>query len=253
MQPVTLSRLQDDLSAWLQTGDPALTARFGDDAAPGLAVYLNNYRLQLLGCLEEAFPHALRWLGEERFWAAARQHIMSCPPVSWTLDAYPQTFAATIEQHFPDEPVVADLVRLEWAISVAFVAADVAPLTRAQFTDLDWDGVALRQGAGAQFLAQRTNAVAIWSALSRDEAPPAAELLEEVRSVLVWRSEETPFFRTLDADEVEIFASLEQPRRFTAICEALVARIGHEPGIARAGQLLARWADDGAVAVAAGP
>ena len=151
------------------------------------------------------------------------------------------------------KPVVADLVRLEWSISVAFVAADVAPLTRAQFTELDWDGVALRQGAGAQILAQRTNAVAIWSALSRDEAPPAAELLEEVRSVLVWRSEETPFFRTLDADEVEIFASLEQPRRFTAICEALVARIGHEPGIARAGQLLARWADDGAVAVAAGP
>jgi hypothetical protein len=247
---LSLARLQEAMKQWLETGDPDYTAYLGDAARPGLDVYLNNYRTQLLHCLDQAFPRTHAWLGSERFHAAARCHIMAQPPSAWTLDAYPASFAAEVGSLFPDDLVTHEIVRLELALADAQTAADRPPLTRAMFVDLHWDHVALAHASGGQVLRQFSNAAEIWSALSRAESPPAAQTAEGPAGILVWRSKWVPCFRTLDPDEAELFAQMTTPLPFTDICTQLERMLGEQAALERAGRLLARWADDEAVSIA---
>lgn len=245
---MNLSAIQSVMGDWLRTGDPACANQFGDSARPGLEVYLNTYRMQLLQCLAEVYPKTLEWLGDERFYAAARQHIMAQPPTSWTLDAYPASFAASITSLCPGDAVTAELVQLEHALDECQTAADLAPLTRAMFTRLDWEYVELSPAAGAQLLVHHSNAEAIWSALARLESRPAGRTTENPAHILVWRSGWVPCFRVLDINEAAFFERLLiAPMSFTAVCAGLEQQLGQRAAIERAGLLLARWADEGSV------
>ena len=53
-------------------------------------------------------------------------HVARVPPSSWTLDAYPRDFPATLAPLYPDDPEVAELAVLELALAEAFVGADAA-------------------------------------------------------------------------------------------------------------------------------
>ena len=234
---------------WLETGDPDYVAHLGVAARPGLDVYLNNYRTQLLHCLDQTFPRTLAWLGINEFHTAARRHIIAQPPSSWTLDAYPASFAAEVGTLFPDDPVTQEIVRLELALDDAQTAADRLPLTRAMFVDLDWDVVALTHASGGQVLRHFSNAAGIWSALSHAESPPAAKTADVPIDILVWRSHWNPCFRVLDADEAELFAQMASPLAFTDICIQLEQKLGEQAALERAGLLLARWADDATVSI----
>lgn len=238
------------MKEWLETGDPDCADRLGDAARPGLDVYLNNYRTQLLNCLDQAFHRTRAWLGSDQFLRTARCHITAHPPSAWTLDAYPASFAAEIAALFPDDPVTHEIVRLELALGDAQTAADRLPLTRAMFVDLDWDIVALTHASGGQVLRHFSNAAEIWSALSRAESPPVGKTADVPIDILVWRSHWDPCFRALDADEAELFAQMITPLRFTDICTQLEQKLGEQAAVERAGLLLARWADDEAVSIA---
>lgn len=250
---MNLAGLQQSIRAWLETGDPDYVADLGGAARPGLNVYLNNYRTQLLHCLDQVFPLTRSWLGIDQFHKGARCHIMAQPPVAWTLDAYPASFAAEVGTLFPEDAVAPELAELELALSDAQTAADRLPLTRDMFTDLDWELVALTHASGGRVLRHTSNAAEIWSALSRAESPPAAKKAESPIDNLVWRSHWDPCFRVLDADEAEIFAQITTPLPFTDICVQLEQKHGAQAGIERAGLLLARWADDQAVSIVSPP
>ncbi|MEO0062904.1 MAG: hypothetical protein RLZZ08_1464 [Pseudomonadota bacterium] len=246
---MTLADIQRQFETWLVTGNDAPGGCLGPDAAAGLGVYLNNYRSQLVDCLHTAFPCAVQWIGEDDFLAACRAHIMGHPPHHWNLDSYPASFAAQAAALFPDSPVSCELLELEQALSEAMVAADRAPLTRESLPVINWEAASITHAAGGRIVLHRTNAAQIHAALVRGQQPPEAVRQAEPAHVLIWRERFTPCFRVLDADEAAILASLEQPQTFIAICERLVDQLGESAGIARAGALLARWADDQAVSV----
>lgn len=248
---MNLAEHQQAMREWLETGEPDRAARFGPQAPRGLGVYLNNYRTQLLDCLEAAFPRTMEWLGAAEFRQAARSHIMAHPPTAWTLADYPATFLAALQAPSPSDPVAAELAALELALGDALTAADRPPLTRAMFTALDWTQIALVHAAGGQVLRLRSNAPAIWSALLRGNPAPPVEWTDGPDDILVWRSDWVPCFRKLDPDEALIFGQLAQPLRFTAICGLLERQLGEVAAAERAGELLARWADDEAVAISA--
>jgi hypothetical protein len=126
---MSLAALQSEFRTWLIDGSPDAAARIGDAAAPGLSVYQNNYRAQLIACLAETHEQTQAWLGGEAFLAAAATHIDATPPSAWTLDAYPVGFAETLTRLYPDDPEVAELAALEWALSRAFTAADATAMT----------------------------------------------------------------------------------------------------------------------------
>jgi len=244
---MSLLALQRDFRSWLTTESVDAGARIepGTAPAPGLSVYLNNYRSSLMSCLAESFETTRAWLGDEAFETAAANHIERLPPHSWTLDAYALDLPATLEIRFPEDPEIADLSRLECALSVAFVGPDARPIDPATLTEVDWDAAVLRFVPTLALLDLTTNAAAIWSAIAAGETPPEAILLPEPASVGIWRNGLTPAFRTFEKDEAAALRLMADGRSFGDLCANLVERHGTEEGPAMAGALLGQWLRDG--------
>ncbi|NWB26156.1 HvfC/BufC N-terminal domain-containing protein [Pseudomonas gingeri] len=238
---MNLAELQREFHHWLVTADESAAQRLGGNVAAGLAVYQNNYRAQLVGCLEQAFPHLRRWIGDEAFLAAAVSHIDRQPPHAWTLDAYPEGFHASLVTLFPHNPDVQELAWIEAALNDAFVAADAEALSLEALATIDWDSARLRLTPSFRSHALTTNAEPIWSALCDEVAPPESEMLAEPGGVIVWRRQFTSRLRPLEQLEYQALLHLQANGSFAALCEWLVERLGETEGIARAGALLAGW------------
>jgi len=145
-----------------------------------LAVYRNTFLLTLVRALRLSYPAVARLVGAEFFEAAARDFIAGEPPRSSYLDEFGGAFAGFLERFAPAAtlPYLADVARLEWAVSRALHAPDAEPLDLAALA-----AVPLAEQAGLRFAPQpslallqsRFPADAIWRAvLDEDEAALAA-------------------------------------------------------------------------------
>ncbi|MBV6753569.1 DNA-binding domain-containing protein [Pseudomonas chlororaphis] len=238
---MNLAQWQRELRNGLVSAAEEAAADLGAKAQAGLSVYQNNYRAQLLGCLEEAFPQVRAWIGAEAFFAAAVTHIDQHPPHAWTLDAYPQGFGATLARLFPDNPEVHELAWIERALDESFVAADAEPLPMEALASVDWEAACLRPTPSLRSHVLSSNAEPIWSALSEGLPPPAAECLAEAVGLLVWRRQLLVRLRPVELLEHQALLHLQENGSFSGLCEWLVERLGEAAGIARAGALLASW------------
>jgi hypothetical protein len=244
---MTLIELQRDMRAWLMREDATAAERVGAAAAPGLRVYQNNYRAQLAACIEDSFARTRDWIGEEAFHRAIVAHVERIPPSSWTLDAYPRDFPATLALLYPGDPEVAELGWLECALGEAFVGPDAPALQVDALGIIDWDRAVLHFTPTLDLGPLSTNVPAIWTALSAGEMPPAVELLPEPGSILVWRQGQVSRFRAIDQIERQALLAARGGLSFASLCEAMVVTYGQEDGIARAGQLLGQWLADGLI------
>jgi hypothetical protein len=248
-----LLALQRDFRSWLTAESVDAGARLETDPAPGLSVYLNNYRSSLVGCLTESFEITRAWLGDAAFEAAAASHIDRLPPHSWTLDAYALDFPATLALRYPSDPEIADLARLECALGLAFVGPDADAIDPTTLAEIDWDTAVLRFVPTLGLLDVTTNAAAIWSAITAGQQPPVAELLSEIACIAIWRDALTPAFRTLDAHEATALSLMIDGRSFGGLCAGLVDEHRDEAGPAMAGALLGQWMRDGIIRAIAAP
>jgi len=237
---MNLAQLQQTFRRWLVSASDESAQALGNHHA-GLAVYQNNYRAQLVGCLEQAFPYLRRWVGEEAFLAVSITHIDRHPPHAWTLDAYPEGFYATLKEMFPGNPDVHELAWIESALNEAFVAADAQPLALEALAELDWDTAVLQLTPSLRCHGLTTNAEAIWSALWQDAPVPEAVMLAQAGGLLVWRRQFTSRLRQVDALELLAVQHLQADGSFAGLCEYLVQRRGEEAGVMQAGEYLAGW------------
>lgn len=225
----------------------SLLAETGDTVSPGLAVYHHAYRAQLVDCLRETFPQLRKWLGDDEFTEAALAHIERVPPHSWTLGAYGDGLDRTVAALYPDDAEVAELAWLEWSLSCAFAGPDAPAISAATLAATDWDEARLIFVPTFGLGTVRTNIGPIWSALAMDEAPPPVEILPQPVTMIIWRHEFSPRFRTIDDEERGAIAQMRGDATFGDLCNAAVARLGVEKGIEQAGLLLGRWLRDGMI------
>ncbi|WP_420141963.1 DNA-binding domain-containing protein [Sphingomonas sp.] len=244
---MTLLSFQRDMREWLTREDADSAARIGDAAAPGLRVHQNNYRAQLMACLEASFPKTLAWIGHEAFRAAAAAHIDAVPPSSWTLDAYARDFPATLARSLDGETEVAELALLELSLEEVFVSMDSVPLTVAEMGAIDWDHAVLRLTPAMDLLPLRTNAADIWTALAMEETPPAVRALEEPSAVLVWRQGHQSRFRAIDQIELQSLVRVRAGVGFATLCADLAEAFDESQAAAMAGGWLGRWISDGLI------
>ncbi|HVY79702.1 MAG TPA: DNA-binding domain-containing protein [Steroidobacteraceae bacterium] len=245
---MSLLTLQRNFAAWLTSGSAEMAAPFGEQARPGLAVYLNNYRSQLLSCLSTSFPVTRAWMGDTAFAAATATHIERVPPRSWTLDAYGHEFPETLRALHPADPDFTELAALERDLGEVFVGADSARFDPAALADIDWETAIIHFVPTLRLLSVTTNVVAIWSAIDALETPPAVVRLSEPATVAIWKAELSSRFRMLTRDEETAIGQLRAGRTFGAVCAALVERHGEEQGPVMAGSFLGRWLSDQMVA-----
>lgn len=236
-----LLNLQQNFRGWLESESPQIAAHLGERVRPGLAVYLNNYRAQLLSCLSASFPVLRAWLGDSAFEAAGARHIDNVPPSAWTLDAYGVDFPETLTALFPDNPEIAELACLERALAAAFVGRDASPVDPAYLPDIDWATAIIQLVPTFTCMLVTTNVVAIWCAINDGETPPPATCLTVPAHVAIWRDEFTPRFRTLTPEEAMVLSQVREGMTFGAICAALIELLGEKRGAATAGSLLGQW------------
>lgn len=245
---MSLLDLQRDMRAWLAREEEAAADRLGGgDVAPGLRIHQNNFRVQLAACLEESFARTRDWIGGEAFHQAVVAHVARVHPSSWTLDAYPRDFPATLALLYPADPEIVELAWIDLALGEAFVAPDAVALTVEDLGGIDWDRAVLDFTPSLDLADLTTNAPAIWSALAEGAEPPSVAYLPEAGAILAWRDGEAPRFRAVDPLEYQTVLRARAGMPFPALCAALVAALGEGAGVARAGAMLGQWLADGLI------
>lgn len=213
-------------------------------------IYRNNYRTQLVDCLESIYEKTQRWVGEDAFNAASCHHILTRPPTSWTIDDYGSDFHLTLEQLFSKDPEVPELAWLEWAMQRAFAANDAEALDpdwlgSGILETVDWDSLCFGLAPGFQSRAVNADVVALWSALKDGEAHPDVVMRDAPATLIVWRKAHSPHFRLIDAAEDQVIGQIAARQSFAAICAVLSDEQGAEQAIPALGAMLVRWINDG--------
>ena len=135
-------RAQDFVSALTaaEVQMPAgLTTHRGTRDARRFAVYRNNVHVGLVGALEKAFPVVRQLVGEAFFQIMARAYVAAEKPASPVMLEYGDGFANFVAGFAPAGrlPYLADVARLEVALTQAYHAAEADALDRAGLAGLD--------------------------------------------------------------------------------------------------------------------
>lgn len=246
------------MRAILDEGAP-LPEGWGNSQAVGMGVYRGNYRSALVGALESTFERTARYVGEGPFKQASAHHAIANPPSGWTIDEAGAGFDATCAQLFTNNPEVAELAWLEWAMLQVSTAPDVQPLDAAAFGaatsgfgDEDWMGLRLEFQPCAAAREVRANLTGIWNTLGEDaDGDRPAPLLENPKGCIVSREGERPTFQLTEPDAAHAFTAMQSGANYGEMIMLLASENSSDESVQnaamRAGALLGEWLGDGLI------
>lgn len=236
-----------------------------DDAAPvlagldarraaGMAVYRNAYRARLVDALRDTFERTARLVGDDAFRRAAVHHLICHPPASWTIDLAGEGFPGTCAELFANDPDVAEVAWLEWAMHRAFTAANGEPLTVAGFAAAtagfgaeEWNELRLDLMPGTALRPVAYDLVKLWETLAEPPKASDVEKLREPQWVLLWREGERPVFVLVPDQDGRALANLQRGGTFGGICATLSDSVDPANVAAAAGAMLLNWLELGVV------
>lgn len=178
-------------------------------AAARLAIHVNHYRVSLVEALATTFETVCRRLGRDDFGRLARGYVTGRPPASPVLaeygDDFPDHVAGTLPHH--GQADLADLARLDRAISLCFHAADYPPLTLerlAAIAPADLDGLRLALHPAVRLVGSGHPIGALWQS-----ARTGAAVTESGPTILLVRRQgDDVGFEALRPDIAALLASL---------------------------------------------
>lgn len=236
---------QSDFAAALL--DPALPAPAGL-AERRFAVYRNNVTVGLCDALAASFPTVAALVGEDFFYALARDFIRQSPPAGPVLHEYGEGFPAFIAGHAAagDLPYLPDVARLDWVCLRAYHAADAAPVgidALAAVPAAALDGLRLSLHPSLALVASDWPVAAIWQAhRTNDPAAALANLPAGGEVALVLRPHLDVIVRAVAGAAGELIAAVAAGQTLGGALAALA-----DAGEAEASRGLAALFDMGAV------
>ena len=253
----SLQAIQNDFQEYvlgLGGDQPAIAADIatphGLPAQRRLAIYHDAYRLRLHDALSEAYDKTHRYVGDDLFAELSNGYIAAQPSRYRNLRWYGDGFSEFVAQALPDYPAVAELAAFEWALGLAFDAADAHVLNAEDLRDLDddaWQEIGFDLQPSVQFLSMQSNAAAIWLALEQEQTPPDATISTTATQWLVWRKNLQPHFRSLDPHEAQALQEIRRGECFSAVCENTAGNAQQEITVQIAGWLQ-NWLGDAVLA-----
>lgn len=230
---------------------PELRADARADAASRLAIYRNGYRIRLRDALATEFP-GLAMMAGRRFGNLLESYVEAHPSGHYNIRWHGAGLAAFLEYTLPwrDKPELAEMARLDWAISTAFDAADEPALATTDLADVPadaWADLRLRPLTHLQVLSTRHNVESFRRAADRSDSRPHRRRHDKPRHLLVWRQSLTVRYRQVEADERSALAGAANGESFASLCERLAEY--HDPAIAmpRMTGLLQQWLGSGLI------
>jgi hypothetical protein len=245
-----LAELQALFQSALMSGDPAVLDVIPNSPretnATLLGVYQNAYILRLRDILRTDFDKLAIYMGDEafddmarRYFAARPSHHRSARWIGSALADFLNTDARCAEH-----PVLADLARLDGALSDAFDAEDAQVLDLAALAAIapdDWGRLTFKPHPVTRRLTLSTNAAAIWSALATGEAPPDAIVSTVPQRLIIWRQGTLAKFRPLAAEEAMMWDEAAAGVSFGVLCEMLATYDAPDTAPLRAATYLRGW------------
>ena len=254
---MSVTRQQQQLAAAIRDGADAAGLLAGDFAT-GLQVYRHAYRTRLVAALADNYTVLARALGDDAFDALGRAYLAAHPSqhpsIRWFGHGLAGFMAGAGDDLVPHASLV-DFARMDWALRGAFDAAEAPPLDPATLAALqpdDWAGLVLQLQPGAQRV---TLAHAIepawrvlreWAPESGEDQPELPEPVPHPHTLLAWRQHGETRWRSLEALEAGLLASVADGAPFALLCERAAAELGDAEAAAPAViGALQRWLADG--------
>lgn len=221
-------------------------------AARRMAVYADAYRLRLVGALGADYPALQGLLGSPAFERMIREFVAAHPSRHANLRWYGSELAGFLARssRWGRRPLLADLARFEWALGLAFDAAD-APLVGVEEVErlsaADWPGMRLRLHPSVQRLWLRSAAPLAWTRQILGRGACADGSTRASSAWLVWRNGHAPFFRALPPAEAWALGAAARRKDFGALCQGIRRYVGGKQAAHRAAQFLKGWLVEGLV------
>jgi hypothetical protein len=245
---------QQMLQAVLAEKAPQLKAIRGNDIADAdsrLAVYRHGYRIRLRDALKAEFA-GLQCMAGRHFDVLLNKYVEAHPPEHYNIRWYGSGLAAFLDYAMPwrNKPQLAEMARLDWAISTAFDAPDESSRSMANLSTVPpdaWAGLQLSLQQNLQVMACKHNTHAFRRAADRGNARPHLRHFAEARQVLVWRKTNTVHYRLLKDDEWQVLGAAIRGESFALLCAHLADYHGEEAAMPRMVTLLQGWLESGLI------
>lgn len=253
----SLRHLQLSFQAHVLHGDQGMIAQISHNVLPSpesrLAIYANGYRLRLLEALSTDFPALHTLAGDDFFELIGRRYIEDHPSSHYSIRYFGRHLSSFLAETEPFSvtPVLSEMARLEWALTLAFDAADDPVLDESAVAALPreaWSTMRLRFHASVQRHEFQWNAPELWTAIDQQQAAEPPQAYAQPRAWLIWRREFQNYFRPLDDNEAWAVDSIHAGNDFATVCAGLCERgEASQVGLLAAGYLKG-WLHAGLVA-----
>lgn len=221
-----------------------------------LAAYTNAYAAGLVHMLSQDYRQLAAFLGDKQFDLMARTfalHNPANPPDGRRYGTGLPEFLGAFSP-YKERPLLADLARLERALTSAVDAPKVEPLAVAELGAIPaekWATMTFTPHPAVQRVDLRTNAVEVWSELQNGTAPSTPRLLAQTDQILVYRKDRQVKFRRLAPDEAMMWDEATKGARFSLLCEMMAMFGRHQATAARAASYIKSWTAAGMLVKAA--
>ncbi|GLQ99548.1 HvfC/BufC N-terminal domain-containing protein [Dyella mobilis] len=230
---------------------PVISGNAIASAGDRLAIYQHGYRVRLRDALKIEFG-GLQCMAGKAFENLLDKYVAAHPSEHYNIRWYGAGLAAFLDYAHPwrNKPQLAEMARLDWAISTAFDAADESSKDIAELSAVPpeaWAGLRLSLQKNLQIVTCLFNAAAYRRAADRGDTRPHLRRFDTPRQILVWRDATTVHYRTLENDEWQVLVAALRGETFAALCELLAAHRGEAAAMPRMVALLQHWLAAGMV------
>ena len=212
-------------------------------------IYGEAYKARLLEALKTNFPALHRVMGDDAFRELAHRFIDESPSeyrsIRW-FGRELETFARSDESLLPHSALI-DLLKMDWALGIAFDAADVPATTESDLQHVapaDWAALRFAFHPSLTLLKLDWAVEPIWRAVMKDENTETPEPLAGTHYLLVWRRELEAKWRIFDEHEALVLNRLGMGTNFGELCESLAADGDEAKAVVTAAQYLKGWVID---------
>lgn len=256
------------------TAEPLAAPRLagGDSSQGRLAVYQQAYSARLLAALRDNYAVLVRAMGDDAFDALGRAYLAAQPSQQASIRWFGRQLPDFMEQDLAVDgalvphPALADLARMDWALGMAFDAADAPALAASAIAELPtaaWPKLRLQLHPSVQALGLQWAVAPAWHALQRSidadadadaDAPSLPPPEASAHTLLVWRRALGSHWRVLGDAEAALLRAAAAGDDFSALC-ALAADLHADEAqaVQAVVSALQQWLVDGLVSAWRGP
>jgi hypothetical protein len=230
--------------AALVDGDERLSAE------ARLDVYADMYFYRLLEVLKEDYPATLAVLGDANFHNLITDYLVEHRPSEPSVRGAGKFLPDFLREHQlrAEVPFLADLAKLERAITDIFCAADTSLLEASAMNALQpeqWGAVKMRRIPASAVLRAQWRAAEVLRAVEekRDWHRPRRER----NRILVWRRNSRVSYREIGSNEAVALALLARTTTFARVCEILARGLPPDQAPQAIRDTFARWLAEGLI------